>query len=195
MATLAPADSHVVQGAGQHGREWKKISNGNVNLVIHAGGVMGDEPECVGKLRHNSIQAAGLSGAGLGEIEQGVGVPADPDDVRFLRGAGLRARPHGAQARKRLLQKGYVVLNWGDVGWVQFFSDKPMRRLDDLRKLRMFTWAGSNDREELWQANGFRPVPLPATDIIMQLKMHNLDAVPATPLYAWKPPVLQPRHT
>jgi TRAP-type C4-dicarboxylate transport system substrate-binding protein len=36
----------------------------------------------------------------------------------------------------------------------------------------------------LWRANGFRIVPLPATDIITQLKMHNLDAVPETALYA-----------
>ena len=85
---------------------------------------------------------------------------------------------------QRLLQKGYVVLYWSEVGWVQFFSTAPVRKLDDLRKMRMFTWAGDTTEEELWRTNGFRVVPLPATDIVMQLKMHNLDAVPETALYA-----------
>jgi len=88
------------------------------------------------------------------------------------------------QLEKRIEANGFVVLNWGDAGWVYFFSDKPMTRLDDMRKLKMFTWAGSNDELELWKANGFHPVPLAATDIQMGLKTGLIDVIPTTPLYA-----------
>ena len=184
MATQAPAGSTWFKVMENMGAEWKKISKGSVKLVIHAGGVVGDEPDCVRRLDHRSIQAAGLSGAGLGTIDQGVAclqIPmmfesyAELDYVRDLIAPKLE---------RRLLQKGYVVLYWSDVGWVQFFSTRPVRRLDDLRKLRLFTWAGDSTEEDLWRINGFHIVPLPATDIIMQLKMHNLDAVPVTALYA-----------
>ena len=76
------------------------------------------------------------------------------------------------------------MLNWGDAGWVQFFSTKPVQKLDDLRKLRLFTWAGDPTEEELWKASGFRVVPLAATDIVQQLETHGIDAVPTTALYA-----------
>src|SRR5580693_1199294 len=184
MATLAPADSTWFKVMENMGAEWKKISGGAVNLVIHAGGVLGDEPECVRRLAQHSIQAAGLSGAGLGDIDPGINclqIPMMFDDYAELDYVRDRIAP---KLEQRLLQKGYVVLYWSEVGWVQFFSTTPIRRLDDLRKLRLFTWAGDATAEDLWRANGFRIVPLPATDIIMQLRMHNLDAVPETALYA-----------
>jgi TRAP-type C4-dicarboxylate transport system substrate-binding protein len=42
MATLAPTDSQWYKVMENMGAEWKKISNGNVNLSIRAGGVVGD---------------------------------------------------------------------------------------------------------------------------------------------------------
>ena len=184
MATLAPADSTWFKVMENMGAEWRKISGGSVNLVIHPGGVLGDEPECVRRLNQRSIQAAGLSGAGLGDIDPGVAalqIPMMLDSYEELDYVRDRIAP---RLEQRLLQKGYVVRYWSEVGWVQFFSSVPVRRLEDLQKLRLFTWAGDATTEELWRANGFHPVPLPATDIITQLKMHNLDAVPETPLYA-----------
>jgi TRAP-type C4-dicarboxylate transport system substrate-binding protein len=184
MATLAPADSTWFKVMENMGAEWRKISGGSVNLVIHPGGVLGDEPECVRRLNHKSIQAAGLSGAGLGDIDKGVAclqIPMMFDSYEELDYVRDRIAP---KLEQRIRQKGYEVLYWSDVGWVQFFSATPVHRLDDLRKLRLFTWAGDATEEELWRANHFRVVPLPATDIITQLKMHNLDAVPETALYA-----------
>ena len=146
--------------------------------------MLGDEPECVRRLNQRSIQAAGLSGAGLGDIDPGVKslqIPMMFDSYEELDYVRDRIAP---KLEERLQQKGYVVLYWSDVGWVQFFSTTRVQRLDDLRKLRLFTWAGDATEEELWRANGFRVVPLPATDIITQLKMGNLDAVPETSLYA-----------
>jgi TRAP-type C4-dicarboxylate transport system substrate-binding protein len=53
-----------------------------------------------------------------------------------------------------------------------------------MRNMKLFTWAGDNDTLELWKANGFRAVPLAATDILTGLQTGLIDAVPTTPLYA-----------
>jgi TRAP-type C4-dicarboxylate transport system substrate-binding protein len=166
------------------GERWKAISNGNVKLTLYAGGVMGDEPDTVNKLRVKLIQAVALTGAGMGEIEKGVAalqIPMMFDSYEELDYVRDRLAP---VLEKRIEANGFVVLNWGDAGWVYFFSDKPMPHLDDLRKLKMFSWAGSNDELELWKANGFRPVALAATDIQMGLKTGLIDVIPTTPLYA-----------
>ena len=184
MATLAPKDSPWCDVLVRMGERWKAISHGNVKLTLYAGGVMGDEPDTVNKLRIKLIQAVALTGAGMGEIEKGVAALQIPlmfdsyDELDYVRD---RMAP---QLEKRIEANGFVVLNWGDAGWVYFFSDKPMTRLDDMRKLKMFTWAGSNDELELWKANGFHPVPLAATDIQMGLKTGLIDVIPTTPLYA-----------
>ena len=76
------------------------------------------------------------------------------------------------------------MLNWGDAGWVHFFSKNRFTSLDDLRKMKLFTWAGDADELELWKAAGFKPVPLAATDILMSLQTGLIDAVPTVPLMA-----------
>jgi TRAP-type C4-dicarboxylate transport system substrate-binding protein len=168
------------------GDDWKTISKGNVTLSIRAGGVVGDEPEAVKRLRLRppSIQAVALSGVGMSLMEPGVSclqIPMMFDSYAELDYVRERITP---VLEERLNTKGYVVLNWGDVGWVHFFSTKPVTRIGDLRKLRLFTWAGDPDEEELWRANGFNPAPLAATDIGQQLMTGFLEAVPMTPLYA-----------
>jgi TRAP-type transport system periplasmic protein len=184
MATLAPKDSPWCDVLVRMGERWKAISNGNVKLTLYAGGVMGDEPDTVNKLRVKLIQAVALTGAGMGEIEKGVAALQVPmmfdsyDELDYVRD---RLAP---TLEKRIEANGFVVLNWGDAGWVYFFADKPMPRLDDLRRLKMFSWAGSNDELEQWKANGFHPVPLAATDIQMGLKTGLIDVIPTTPLYA-----------
>jgi TRAP-type transport system periplasmic protein len=184
LATLAPKDSPWYQVLEKMGADWRKISNGNVTLSIRPGGTVGDEPEAVKRLRLHSIQAVGLSGVGMSLMEPGVAclqIPMMFDSYAELDYVRERMAPKLAE---KLAAKGYIVLNWGDVGWVHFFSTKPVTRIGDLRKLKLFTWAGDSDEEELWKANGFHPVPLAATDIAQQLMTGGLEAVPTTPLYA-----------
>jgi TRAP-type C4-dicarboxylate transport system substrate-binding protein len=70
------------------------------------------------------------------------------------------------------------------VGWVHFFTKTPVLRLDDMRKLKLFSWAGDDQVVQLWKANGFRPVALAATDILTGLQTGLIEALPTTPLYA-----------
>jgi len=185
MGTLAPEGSPWHQTLQLMGERWRKISNGQVKLVIYPGGVLGDEPDMVNKMRIGQIHAAGLSGAGLSGIEPGVmalQVPmmfASYDELDYVR---ERVAP---RLEKMLEARGYLVLNWGDVGWVHFFTTTPATRLADMRKMKIFTWAGGdNETLELWKANGFRAVPLAATDILTGLQTGLIEAVPTTPLYA-----------
>ena len=184
MATLAPTDSEWYKVMENMGAEWKRISNGSVILSIRAGGVVGDDPDAVRRLRSGSIQAAGLTSAGLGDIDLGVAalqIPMMFDTYEELDYVRDRIAP---KLEKRIEDKGFLVLNWGDAGWVRFFSTKRIQRIDDLRKLKLFVWAGDPNEEELWKTNGFRAVPLASTDIVQQLETNGLEAVPITALYA-----------
>ncbi len=170
LGTLAPEGSPWHEALQSMGERWRKISGGQVKVVIYPGGVLGDEPDMVNKMRIGQIQAAGLSGAGLSGIEPGVmalQIPMMFDSYAELDYVRERVAPH---LEKMMEARGYLVLNWGDVGWVHFFTTRPATRLGEMRNMKLFTWAGDNDTLELWKANGFRAVPLAATDILTGLQ-------------------------
>jgi TRAP-type C4-dicarboxylate transport system substrate-binding protein len=183
MATLAPKGSPWFQVLEKMNARWQQISGNKVRLILYSG-TMGDEPEIVNKLRVKQIQAVALSGAGMSDIEPGVmclQIPRMFDSYEELDYVRDRVAP---RLEKLIEAKGYLVLNWGDAGWVHVFSRTPVARLDELRKLKLFTWAGNTDELELWKANGFNAISMPATDIVFGLANKLIDAVPTTPLYA-----------
>jgi TRAP-type C4-dicarboxylate transport system substrate-binding protein len=184
MGTLAPEGSPWHQVLQQIGERWRRETQGRVKLVIYPGGVLGDEPDLVNKVRIGQLQAAALSGAGMSVIEPGVmclQMPMMLESYEELDYVRDRVAPN---LEKRIEGRGFQVLNWGDAGWVHFFASKPVRRLSDMRQMKLFTWAGDNETLELWKANGFRAVPLAATDILTGLQTGLIEVVPTTPLYA-----------
>jgi TRAP-type transport system periplasmic protein len=184
MATVAPEGSAWHQILKIMGEKWRQAPGGGVTLRIYPGGVLGDEPDMVRKMRVGQIQAAALTAVGLSDIDKSVAALQIPmmfrsyDELDAVRD---RLRP---TLEKRLEAKGFVVLNWGDAGWVMFFAKEPFSGPDDLKRMKLFTWAGDNNTVELWKATGFRPVPLASTDILPGLQTGLIDAFDTTPLLA-----------
>jgi TRAP-type C4-dicarboxylate transport system substrate-binding protein len=79
---------------------------------------------------------------------------------------------------------GFVVLELGRRRLGPLFSKNPLNGLDDLRKMKLFTWAGDADEFELWKAQRLQARPLDATSILLSLQTRLIDAVPTVPLMA-----------
>jgi len=184
MGTSAPEGSSWHQIIKEMGEKWKEAPGGGVTLRVYPGGVLGDEPDLVRKMRVGQIQAAALTAVGLSNIEPSVAALQIPmmcrsyDELDYVRG---KLRP---MLEKRLADKGFVVVNWGDAGWVMFFAKERFTGPDDLKKMKLFVWAGDNDAVELWKTSGFHPVPLATTDILPGLQSGLINAFDTTPLLA-----------
>ncbi|MCS7316319.1 MAG: TRAP transporter substrate-binding protein DctP [Bryobacterales bacterium] len=184
MGTVAPEGSPWHQILQQMGQQWQKISAGKVTLRIYPGGVLGDEPDMITKMRIGQLQAVAISGSGLSRLEPAVAclqIPMMIESYEELDYVRDRIAP---RLEKLLDEKGYVVLNWGDAGWVHFFTKTPARRLDDIRKMKLFTMAGDAEALELYQSAGFRPVPLATTDMMPALQTGLIEAFDVPPLLA-----------
>lgn len=184
MATLVPDGSVWDQILKDMGASWQEDTNGEVSLRVYAGGIAGDEPDVVRKMRIGQIHAAALTVTGLSVIDDGFSVFEIPmlfDSYGELFHVLETLRP---DFEKRLADKGYVLLNWGQGGWVHFFSKEPISGVEDLRKQKLFVWAGDDSAVQLWRQNGFQPVPLAATDILTGLQTGMIQALPTTPLAA-----------
>ncbi len=184
MGTVAPEGSPWHQILQQMGQDWTRIAGGKVTLRIYPGGVLGDEPDMITKMRVGPLQAVALSGSGLSRLEPAVSclqIPMLIESYEELDYVRDRITP---RLDKLIEQKGYIVLNWGDAGWVHFFTKTPARKLDDIRRMKLFTMAGDADALELYQSAGFRPVPLATTDMLPALQTGLIDAFDVPPLLA-----------
>jgi TRAP-type C4-dicarboxylate transport system substrate-binding protein len=184
MGTVAPDGSSWHQIFKEMGEKWRRAPGGGVTLRIYPGSVLGDEPDMVRKMRIGQIQAAALTAAGLAEIDAAVGALQIPlmfrsyDELDHVR---EKMRP---ALEKRLADKGFVVLNWGDAGWVMFFAKEPIALPDDLKRMKLFVWATDAHAVEIWKAGGFHPVPLASTDILPSLQTGLINAFDVPPLAA-----------
>jgi len=185
LATLAPQGSSSHQILLALGEKWRDGPDGGVKLIVNAGGLMGGESDVVSKMRAGQVQAGLLTAIGLGEIDKSSlalgGAPMlfrTLDEVAYVR---EKMRP---SLEKRLLDKGFVALFWGDVGWVKYFSRTPVVHPADLKKVKIFTWAGSTGQIDLMKSLGLNPVPLEPNDILPSLRTGLIDAVSTAPYYA-----------
>lgn len=184
MATLVPDGSVWDKILKDMGAEWQEATDGEVTLRLYAGGVAGDEPDVVRKMRIGQLHGAVLSVAGLSLLDNGFEIFEIPmffDSYDELFHVLEKTRP---TLEARLEKQGYVLLNWGQGGWVHFFSKHPIRTVEDLQKQKLFVWAGNAPMVQLWRENGFQPVPLAATDILTGLQTGMIEALPSTPLAA-----------
>jgi len=68
---------------------------------------------------------------------------------------------------KRIEDKGYLCSIGATPAGFSSSLTKPVHRLDDLRKLKLFTWAGYPTEEDLWRPTAFAWCAA-STDIVQQ---------------------------
>ncbi|HVN75310.1 MAG TPA: TRAP transporter substrate-binding protein DctP [Thermoanaerobaculaceae bacterium] len=181
LATLLPQGSAWHTALLEMGERWRQASAGRVTLRIYPGGVAGDDGDVVRKMRLKTLDAGLLTAAGFGDIDRSIfalELPMGFDSYDELDFVLSKMEP---MLESVYAEKGFVVLGWADAGWVRFFSKSPVRTPDDLKALKLFTWAGDDPAVQLWRSAGFNPVPLPSTEISTALQTGLVSALPTTP--------------
>ena len=184
LATLVPEGSVWDKGLREMGGQWTAATQGRVTLRVYPGGVAGDEPDVVRKMRIGQLQAAAVTTAGLADIDpafQLFKVPMFFDSYPELDAVLDKLTP---VLKQRLEAKGFVLLNWGHGGWLYFFNRQPVNSVEDLKKLKLFWLTGDDAMIQKWKGLGFQPVPLAATDILTALQTGMIESYPTTPLIA-----------
>jgi TRAP-type transport system periplasmic protein len=185
LGTLAPRGTSYHKSLLLMGEKWREVSGGKVRLIIYPDGTQGSEADMVGLMQTGNLDAGLLTAVGLSEIEPDVNALQNMpmafrtlDEVDYV---GSKLHP---LLNQRLLAKGYIVLFWADSGWIRFFTKTPILHPEDLRKLKVFVWAGYPQAYDLWKASGFNPVSLETSSIAQALMSDNVSAVPMPPFFA-----------
>ena len=185
IGTLAPKNSLYHRQLLEIGEAWRQAQGGNAKYVVFPDGSQGGEAELARRMRIGQLQGALLSIVGLSEIEPSINaLQSIPllfktwEEVDYVR------EKMRASMEKKFLDKGFVVLAWGDAGWVRFFSKDALMRPDDFKKMKFFSFAGESEQQEIMKSLGYTPVPLETADILPAVQTGMINVVPSTPYFA-----------
>jgi len=185
LATMAPRGTSWHQNLLAMGEAWRSAQGPGAQFIVYTDGAQGGEPDVVRRMRIGQLNAAMLTVIGLSEIDDSVSalqkmpmVFRSWDELDYVR---EKLRP---RLERRFLDKGFVVLSWGDAGWVRFFSKRPALHAADYRPMKMFAWAGDAPQADIMKSLGYRPVVLEVADILPALQTGMIDVVPSTPFWA-----------
>ncbi|HUT42432.1 MAG TPA: TRAP transporter substrate-binding protein DctP [Gammaproteobacteria bacterium] len=184
FATLAPAGTTWVKLLEEWAEQVRTESGGRLVFKLYPGGVQGDEPDVLKKIRFNQLQGGAFTGYGIGQIYSPTRVLELPflfeniDEIDYVR---ERLMPSIEQGYR---DSGYELMGWMEVGYIYFFSREPIATLDDLRKRRIWFWQGDPLGKAFFDAGGLAPVPLSIIDVYTSLSTGMIDTVYAPPLGA-----------
>lgn len=184
FATLAPRGTSWMVVLSKWAKTVREQSGGRLRVKLYPGGVAGDEPVVITKMRFGQLQGAAITGRGIGEIY----FPARILEVPFLfRNYGeiddVRARIM-PQLRRGFRHNGFALIGWGEVGPVRLFSNRPVRSLKDMKKMRIWLWQGDPLAHAFFSAADLSPIPLSITDVYTSLSTGLINTVYAPPLGA-----------
>ena len=179
LGTILPANSVWDRSLKQMASAWQKATDGRIRLRVQV--TAGDEGTIIRRMRLSSPQVAALTQPGLSDIDEAFnvfGIPfffeSDAEALHVLETLTPRLR-------EALAENGLVLLNWGHGGWVHIFSAQPIRSIAELQAAKLFTVAGDEGMVRWYRENGFEPVPLELTDVLMGLNTGLIDAYPSPP--------------
>ena len=185
IGTLATKNSLYHRQLMELGEAWRTAQGGNAKYLVYPDGSQGGETDMVRRMRIGQLQGGLLSVVGLREIEPSIAALQNMplmfkswEEVDYVR---EKMRP---AMEKKFLDKGFVVLAWGDAGWVRFFSKEPAVRPDDFKKMKFFAWGSEIEQQEIMKRLGYTPVPLETGDILPAIQTGMINAVPSTPYFA-----------
>lgn len=184
FATLAPQGSTWMNIIADWATKVEKESQGRLKFKLYSGGVSGDEPDVLRKIRFGQLHGGAMTGHGIGYIYS----PARVLEIPFL----FRSYDEVDHVRAQLMpgiregfrKNGFELLGWMEVGFIQLFSQEPIYSLEDMRKRRIWLWQGDPLGKAFFAAGGISPIPLPITEVYTSLATGLIDTTIAPPLGA-----------
>lgn len=186
FATLIPTGTSWTKHLDDWIDEVELKSEGRIKFKMYPGGIMGDEPDVIRKMRKNQLHAGLFTGYGIGRIYS----PARVLEVPFL----FKNTNESDYVRDNLMpeieqgfrENGFELLGWPEVGFIHFFSKKRIDSIEDVEMSRVWLWQGDPLGEAFFKASGVSPVPLSIIDVYTQLsaKHGSIDTVYASPFGA-----------
>jgi TRAP-type C4-dicarboxylate transport system substrate-binding protein len=183
LGTVAPNGSTWHNLLKEMGEKWSEASGGRVKLRIYAGGTQGSEGDMVRKMSVGQLQAATITNVGMHDVvkePQAISAPGMIESEAEFEAVFRKIEP---DLSRMLEAKGYVPLQWSQVGFIRMFCTKAYRSPAEMADAKVFAWDGDPASVEAWKAAGFRPVVLSSADVVPAFQTGMVSCIANVPLY------------
>lgn len=182
FGTLVPEGSAWLDAWKNAVKELERKTNGQLKIITYAGGVMGDDPDMVKKMKMGQLDMAGLAVGGIYALAPEMLVLELPflfesyDEVDWIRAKLIKV--FASYFEKR----GTILLATADEGFHRIWSKRPIRTLEDLRNTKVFVWQGQKVEIETFKILGVNPYPMPVPELPTAIQTGIVDTIYMSPL-------------
>lgn len=182
-AVLVPEGTTWGMSLKKFSKEVETVTGGEVNFKVYYGGVSGDEPDVLRKIRIGQLNGGIFTGKTLGDIAGDVRAMETPftfynDHVK----AGKALETLTPTFNSLLKAKGFVNLGFYEIGKVYVVSTKKVTNLNELKGIKIWAWEGDQLVEAMIHSLNLVSVPLALPDVLSSLSTGIIDAAYAPPL-------------
>lgn len=183
FATLAPKGSTWMNNFDAMAKDIRAQTDGDIKFRFYANGIQGDEIDVIRKMRAGLLHAGAMTATGLGEINEEVLIFQLPRMFKTYQELDYVRNYLREDLDKVFLDKGYVLLGMGDIGYYYIFSNHPIRNIEDLQSPNVKMWARTSDRIaiEFYKRAKIATVPREVTQVLSSLYSGQLNALTASP--------------
>lgn len=183
LAVLVPEGTTWGNSLKKLSKEVETATNNEVSFKVYYGGVSGDEPDVLRKIRIGQLHGGIFTGKTLGEIYgdvRSMEIPFTFYEKQNKASAALKKL--SPQFNQGLKSKGFINLGFYEVGQVYVVSTKKVATLNDLKGLKIWSWEGDPLVGALIESLQLVSVPLALPDVLSSLSTGIIDAAYAPPL-------------
>lgn len=183
LAVLVPEGTTWGLSLKKLAKEVETVTNNEVSFKVYYGGVAGDEPDVLRKVRIGQLHGGIFTGKILGDIYGDVRAMEIPftfyGDQKKASTTLTKLTP---DFNKGLKSKGFVNLGFYEVGQVYVVSTKKVSNLNELKGVKIWSWEGDPLVGALLESLELVSVPLALPDVLSSLSTGIINAAYAPPL-------------
>jgi len=184
FATVAPEGTAWINVMREYDAAVRKESGGRMGFKIYFGGSQGSESQYLKKVKIGQLHSVGVTGVGMGEVAPQVRVLEAPFLVQSYQETDFLLQQFGKEFEKAFDDGGYVLLGMTDVGFVYVFTKTEIRKPEDLKSIKIWTWEGDPIPETAFKVLGINPIALSLDNVRTSLQTGLIDAFYTSPLAA-----------
>jgi TRAP-type C4-dicarboxylate transport system substrate-binding protein len=181
IATVAPDGTAWMREMRAGADALKKRTGDRVEIKYYPGGVMGDEPSVLRKIKIGQLQGGAFTGGELSAIVKDAQVYSLPFLFKNQEEVDKVRAQLDPLLKKSFQQAGFEAVGISGGGFAYTMSVKDIKTRDDLKAAKVWVPQGDRIADAGFKAAGVTPIPLPLADVYTSLQTGLIDTAANTP--------------
>ena len=181
IATVAPDGTAWMREMRAGADAVKKRTEGRVEIKYYPGGVMGDEPSVLRKIKIGQLQGGAFTGGEFSQTNKDAQIYSIPFLFKNLDEVDKVRAQLDPMLKKTFESVGFEAVAISGGGFAYLMSVRDVRTKEDVKAAKVWVPQGDRIAEVALSAAGVTPISLPLADVYTSLQTGLIDTVANTP--------------